>query len=256
MVVEPSMCVIQSIDLNSFEFVSEFTATDYIICNRLTHYCPDLSYVNKTKTLVVSDHSFCRLVEHTDQFLGDIAGLINKNSSQASTEVSRFFRNRNILIQQTGIQAHVYKVGTYFQTGGCATMVARTLSFTKMAGVSGLKIIESQPLLIIALPTVGAMFFHGCGSIIGNNTVGRTFNTIGNTLNLPMFFVESVYNTYASPVINRIFGIPTLLNYTKQALRGPGLDPSEATKFLSNIEKKSIMEHVKCYLITKLGGKC
>lgn len=71
-----------------------------------------------------------------------------------------------------------------------------------------------------------------------------------------MFFVESVYNTYASPVISRIFGVPTLLNYTKQAMRGPGLDTQEATKLLGDVKKSSIIKHVKCWLIKKLGGNC
>jgi hypothetical protein len=64
-----------------------------------------------------------------------------------------------------------------------------------------------------------------------------------------MYYAESIYNTYASPVINRIFGIPTLLNYTKQARRGPGLDAQEATKMLGDLKKESIIKHMKCWVI-------
>ena len=109
--------------------------------------------------------------------------------------------------------------------------------------------------MLIRLPTVGAMFFHGCSSLAGNTTVGRTFNTIGNILNLPMSYAELIYTIYASPAITRIFGIPTLLNYTKQANRGPGLDAQEARKLLTDVKKDSIIKHLKSWVLKKLGGK-
>ena len=109
-------------------------------------------------------------------------------------------------------------------------MAARTLTMAKAAGVSGLTLIKAQPLLVIVLPTVGAIFFHGCGAIAGNNRRGCNTIGIGNVLNIPMRFTELTYNTYLGPFVNKTLGIPTILNYTQQAQRGPGLDASEALK--------------------------
>jgi hypothetical protein len=249
---------VDPIELQQFQFnpESHFSSTGYTICNELTKRCHDVGYLPLSKTFVMTDNSFCQLIQDTEEFIYDVALSLDVTNKEAVSAVANFFTDRSILVSQSGLPGYVYKIGTYAQTAGSATMVARTVSFAKMAGVSGLKIIQTQPLLLITLPTVGAMFFHGCGSIAGNNTVGRTCNTIGNTLNLPMSYAESVYNTYASPVINRIFGIPTLLNYTKQARRGPGLDAQEATKLLGGIKKESILKHMKCWVIKKLGGKC
>lgn len=122
--------------------------------------------------------------------------------------------------------------------------------------MTGWHLIKAQPFLIIALPTVGSMFFHGCGQLIVNNTVGRGFNIVGNVLNLPMIFTELTYNTYLAPAINRTLRIPTILNYTKQAQRRPGFNASEALKLITDIEKDSIVKSIKCFLIKKLGGEC
>jgi len=74
-------------------------------------------------------------------------------------------------------------------------MVAQTVSLSKLAGVYGSKIIQAQPLLIVAIPTVGAIFFHGCDAIAGQNLVGHTCNSIGNALNYPMRLCEMIYNS-------------------------------------------------------------
>lgn len=211
------------IELQQFQFnpESQFSSTGYTICSELTKRCHDVDYLPFSRTFVMTDNFFCHLIENTDQFISDVALSLDVSNNEAVSAVSNFFKNRSILVSQSSLPGYIYKIGTYAQTAGSATMVARTVSFAKMAGVSGLKLIQTQPLLLITLPTVGAMFFHGCGSLAGNTTVGRTCNTIGNPLNLPMFYLKSIYNTYGSPVIDRIFGIPTLLNYTKQAQRGP-----------------------------------
>jgi len=245
-------------DLQQFKFDtgSQFSSTGYIICNEISKRCNDIGYLPSSRTFVMTDNSFCRLVEGTEEFISDVAMTLNVDESQALTAISDFFSDRAILVQQSGIQGHLYKVGTFIQTAGSAAMVAKTMSIAKMAGVTGLQIIKAQPLVVVALPTVGAIFFHGCGSIIGNNTVGRTFNTIGNVLNLPMAYCESVYSAYISPLILKTTGIPTLFNYTKQAMRGPGLDSQEATKLLGGIKKESIIKNIKCWVIKKLGGNC
>lgn len=244
-------------DLNQFKFNSgsEFDLSGYTICNELVQNCQDISYFPNTKSFVLTNDSFCKLVEN-EMFLDNISKGLNISKGEAVNQIANFFSDKMLLVQQTGVQKYLYKVGTFAQTAGSASMTARTLVMAKAAGVTGLNIIKAQPLLVIALPTVGAMFFHGCGQIIGNNTVGRSFNTIGNILNLPMTFTEITYNAYLAPLVNRTLGIPTILNYTKQAQRGPGLDASEALGLLKSSEKGSIIKSLKCFVIKQLGGKC
>jgi hypothetical protein len=250
--------IFSSIDLEPFEFnpTSEFTPTGYKICNQLTNHCTEIGYLPKTKTIVLTDNSFCQLSQNPQSFIDDVAVALNMDNKQSIREIAKFFEDKTILVQQGGVEGYLYKVGTFAQTAGTASMVARTISLAQAAGVSGIKILRAQPLMLVAVPTVGAMFFHGCGTLIGNNTVGRTCNTIGNILNLPMFFCELVYNGYVSPVINQTIGISTVLNYTKQMKRGPGLDTMEAIQMLKYSKKDSLIKILKCWIIQKLGGKC
>jgi hypothetical protein len=248
----------EPIDLGKFTFNSgpQFDRSGYTICNEFIKSCQDLSYLPNTKTFVLTNDAFCQLVEQNQLFIDNVSNALSIDKNQAISEIAQFFKDKTLLVQQKGLQGHLYNVGTFAQTAGSATMVSRTIVMAKAAGVTGLKIIQVQPFMLVVLPTVGAMFFHGCGSLAGNNTVGRTCNTIGNILNLPMSYCESVYNLYLAPVVNRTIGIPTVLNYTKQAMRGPGLDSAEAIKLLYDGQKKSILKTIKCFLIKKLGGKC
>ena len=51
------------------------------------------------------------------------------------------------------------------------------ISLAKLAGANGLQIVKAQPLLVVAFPTTGAMFFYECRAIVGNNTVGKALVT-------------------------------------------------------------------------------
>jgi hypothetical protein len=218
--------------------------------------CKDVAYFPNSKSFVISTDTFSHLVETNDLFISNVSKALEVDKGQAIKQISDFFVDKPFLVQQTGVQGGLYRLGTFAQTAGAASMLSRTLAFSKAAGVGGLIIIQAQPLILVALPSVGAMFFHGCGTLLGNTTYGRTCNTVGNILNLPMAGVELIYNVYGAPIVNATFGIPTILNYTKQAKRGIGLDTKEALDFICAAKKPSILGTIKCYIIEKLGGEC
>ena len=85
----------------------------------------------------------------------------------------KFFQDKNIVVQAGGVQGAVYKVGSYFQSAGSAGLVSQTIGIAKLAGVSGLRLLQGQPALAIATPTTGAIFFYGCGTVAGNNRIGK-----------------------------------------------------------------------------------
>jgi hypothetical protein len=68
-------------------------------------------------------------------------------------------------------------------------MLAKTIVMAKAAGLT---VIRARPLLLVVIPAEGAVFFLGCGMIAGNTTLGRTCDTVGNFLNLPMSYTELV----------------------------------------------------------------
>lgn len=252
-----SSIVPQSVELEKFLYqnANPFDFSGYTICNELERQCFDVSYFKESKTFIVSSDSFSTLMDNSDQFIKNVASELQIGPQAAETKIHQFFSDKMILVQQKGIQGALYRLGTFTQTAGSASLVSTTLVYAKAAGVTGFRIIQAQPVMVIALPTVGAMFFHGCGSLIGNNIVGRTCNTIGTVLNIPMMFTEMMYNSYISPLVIGITGVPMLLNYTKQAQRGPGLDIEEVRQLAGSVKKHQpkLWKSIKYYLRKKLG---
>ena len=159
-------------------------------------------------------------------------------------QVQKFSQDKNIVVQVGGVQGAVYKVGSYLQSAGSAGLVSQTLGLAKLAGVSGLRILQAQPALAIAIPTTGAMFFYGCGAISGNNTIGKALVTTGDVLALPMKGVEIMWNSYGNPVIQKVFGIPVILNMTQTFKTGPGYTLKEIRNYIP-LNNTSLLKSIK-----------
>lgn len=140
----------------------------------------------------------------------------------------------------------VYKVGFYMQSAGSAGLVTHTIGLAQLAGVSvsGLQILKAQPLLAVAIPATGAIFFYGCGAIFGNNTVGKVFITTGDILALPMKGLEIMWNSYGNMAVQKVFGIPVILNMTQTFKTGPGYTIQEISRY-APFNKKSIFKVLK-----------
>lgn len=233
-------------------------SANFTICDQLVKNCYDLSYIPKSKTFIMSDGSFCRLVDQQQVFLNNVSQVLNVDSTEAGKQIAKFFEDHQILVQPTGVQGAFYKVATYLQSGGSALLVARTITMAKAAGATGAAVIKTQPMLLVAIPTTGAIFFHGLGMLAGNNTFGRTCDMVGNFFILPMHGFELTYNAYIGPFVNKTVGFPTYLNYTQQVMRGPGFSVSEAQKLLAQGQKNTVVKQtwnvVKNFIIKRLGG--
>ena len=122
-------------------------------------------------------------------------------------------------------------------------LVANTIAFAQLAGVSGLQILKAQPYLAVAIPTTGAMFFYGCGAIAGNNGIGKALVTTGDALALPMKGVEMMWNSYGNPV---------LLNMTQTFKTGPGYTLKEIHNYIS-LNNNSLVKAIKGKIIKWLS---
>lgn len=246
------------IDLEKFTFNSgsQFDLSGYTICDEFMKNCQDFSYFSNTKTFFFANESFCNLVNQNKLFINNRSKVLNVDKNQAMNEILQFFDDKTLLIQQKRIQDLVHKIGTFVQTSGSMWIIARTRAMAKSGGMMGLNIIKSQPLIVIAIPTVGVLFFHVCGQLAGNNKVGPTCNIIDNILNVPMGYTELLYDSYIAPIINRTIGLPIILNNIEQAQRDPSLGDTEAIKPLTDSQKGSIMKGIKYFLVKKLEGKC
>ena len=96
------------------------------------------------------------------------------------------------------------------------------------------------------------MFFYGCGAVVGNNTIGKAFVTTGDVLALPMKGVESMWNSYGNPVIQKVLGIPVILNMTQTFKTGPGYTINEIRNYIL-LDKTSLVKSIKNKVIKWLS---
>lgn len=237
------------IEPSQFKLGDEFR---YQFCDQISQLCGSFQVIPETQTLVLDYNGFCNLVSKSDVILSTISSDLGITKVSAIEQAQKFFQDKNIVVQAGGVQGAVYKVGSYLQSAGSAGLVSQTLALAKLAGVSGLQILQAQPALAIAIPTTGAMFFYGCGAIAGNNTIGKALVTTGNVLALPMKGVEIMWNSYGNPVIQKVFGIPVILNMTQTFKTGPGYTLQEIRNYipLNNI---SLLKSIKNKVIKWLS---
>lgn len=237
------------IEPSSFNLGDDFS---YQFCDQISQLCGSFQVIPETQTLVLDYNGFCNLVSNSDEILSTISSDLGVTKVSAMEQAQKFFQDKNIVVQAGGVQGAVYKIGSYLQSAGSAGLVSQTLALAKLAGVSGLQILQAQPALAIAIPTTGAMFFYGCGAVAGNNTIGKALVTTGHVLALPMKGVEIIWNSYGNPVIHKVFGIPVILNMTQTFKTGPGYTLQEIRNYIP-LNNTSLVKSIKNKLIKWLS---
>ena len=234
---------------------TEFALGDkftYKFCDHISQVCGSFNIIPETQTLVIDYDGFCRFVSNSNEIINTISFDLAITEISAMEQAQNFFQDKNVIVQAKGIQGMVYKAGSYIQSAGSAGLVSQTLGLAKLAGVSGLQILRAQPALAIAIPTTGAMFFYGCGAIIGNNAVGKIFVSGGDILALPMKGVEIMWNSYGNYVIQKVTGVPVILNMTQTFKTGPGYTLKEIRNYIP-INRTSLLRSVKNKIIKWLS---
>ncbi len=231
------------------ELGDEFT---YQFCDQISQLCGAFRVIPETKTLVLDYDGFCSLVSKSDIIVSTLSSDLGITKESAMEQAQNFFSDKNVIVQAGGAQGTLYRVGSYLQSAGSAGLVTQTLALAKLAGVSGLRILQAQPGLAVAIPTTGAMFFYGCGAIVGNNTVGKALITTGDALALPMKGFEIMWNSYGNPVIQKVFGIPLILNMTQTFKTGPGYTLEEIARYIP-LNRKSALKTIKEKIIAWLS---
>jgi hypothetical protein len=227
------------------ELGDEFT---YQFCDQISQLCGSFRVMPETKTLVLDYDGFCKFVSKSDIIVSTLSSDLEITKESAMEQAKNFFRDKNVIVQAGGAQGTLYKVGSYFQSAGSAGLVANTLALAKLAGVSGLQILKAQPYLAVAIPTTGALFFYGCGAIAGNTKIGKALITTGDTLALPMKGVEITWNFYFNPIVQKVFGIPLILNMTQTFKTGPGYTVEEVARYIS-LTNTSFVKAIKNKII-------
>ena len=242
----PILADIVNLDL---ELDGEFT---YELCDQISQICKTFRVIPETKTIVLDYEDFCTLATNSDMIVDGVSYNLVIPKESAMQQAQNFFSTKTVIVQAGGVQGAFYKVGSYLQSAGSAGLVMNTIGLAKLAGVNGLQILQAQPILAIAIPTTGAIFFYGCGAVAGENVVGKALITAGNALALPMKGAEILWNSYGNPVIQKVFGIPLILNMTQTFKTGTGYTVQEVAKYIS-FDKTSAVKILKSKTIKGLS---
>jgi len=236
--------------LDTLELGDEFT---YELCDQISQICGTFHLIPETQSLVLDYNGFCKLVSKADMIIDNISYNLIITKDSAMQQAQNFFNNKNVIVQAEGVYGTFYKVSSYLQSAGITRLVVKTLGLAKIAGVSGLQILKAQPMLMlaVAIPTTGTIFFYACGAIVGNNIFGKALVTTGNILAFPIKGVEIMWNLYGNLVIQKVFGIPLILNLTQTLKTGPGYTIEEIYRYIP-LNKKSLLKTIKEKIIRLL----
>jgi hypothetical protein len=223
----------------------------YEFCDQISQVCATFRVIPETQTLIIDYDGFCQLTSQSSTILDTISYNLAISKDDAMEQAQNFFTDRNIIVQAGGVQGSLYTLGSYIQSAGSAGLAMRTIQLAKLAGVSGLQILKAQPMLAVAIPATGAIFFYSCGAIVGNTTFGKVLITTGDILAFPMKGVEIMWNSYANPAFQKVFGIPVILNMTQSFKVGPGYTLTEIARYIP-VNKKSILKTVKEKIVSWL----
>ena len=127
-----------------------------------------------------------------------------------------------------------------------------TLPLAKLARISGLQILKAQSYLAVVISITGAIFFYGCRAIALNTTIQKDIIITGDSLALTMKGGEIIWNSDGNPIIQKVFGIPVILNMTQTFKTGPGYTIEEIAKYIA-LNNKSLFKAIKDKIIDRLS---
>lgn len=240
-----------SFDTGQFSIPAD--SFDLSFCRVINDVCGTVHFIPKTGKIVMEYPSFCNLVKNSEFIVSSLADTMGVETSVAVKQAQEFFSKNDLVVSPVGFQGKVYKMGSAIQSYLPAGYVSTFIMNARLIGAEGVHLMANNAGMYLALPTVGSLFFYGCGIIAGNNVVGKSCNTAGYILSRPMALTEHLWNNGPAVLIHKTIGIPIVLNQTKALVKGSGYSYNEVKKFIG-IDRKSLLKKVKNWLIRKLGG--
>lgn len=200
-----------------------------ILCN-LGETCNGLNYFPHTGKIILDSNQQSQLINNFEQLIPKIAKNLNVNQETAIEKSVDFFSDKEVVVQPTGIRGKVYNLMRTVQNYVPMIYTSEAVSAMKTTGMTGLKIVNQNPLTFVGATYIGSIFFSYCGSVAGNNAVGSVFNFTSFVLSRPMRGVEITLNGLILRPISNVVGLPLILNGTQEVLAGKGLSIEESAK--------------------------
>ena len=95
----------------------------YQFCDQISQLCGSFEVILETQTLVLDYNGFCNLVFKSDVIINTISSDLEITKVSAMQQAQKFFQNKNVIVQASGVQGAIYTVGSYLQLAGSAGLV-------------------------------------------------------------------------------------------------------------------------------------
>jgi hypothetical protein len=207
-----------------------------------------------TQILIIKDEKFLKLVENYQSIMEK---YWNKTSSVPISSFDDFYKtalkskdpmilkhfdqvikNKEVVfVPKSFVYRSLYFGFRFVQAYGPLYHVVNTLNSARVLQISGRPWFESNPLLLITTPAVAAVALYSFGTMVGcDSKLGKVLTAGGDIMYLPMYFVELIFNNYATPIFIKTMGAPIVLNYTKTLKigHGPGINYDDIKNYISD----------------------
>lgn len=208
-------------------------AKSSIFCDIIKQECVGSVYIDKSNTLVMTNKSFEGVLDTINENLSNLDLVDPVAHSKLVQDTLSFFEQKKVIVTQQGFQGAIYKAGHFAQSYGSTALTVKSVMMSRALGVTGSDVLVGQPLLIVTVPTIGGIFFHAVSMFVGQNAVGKSFQTVGNILLMPMKATELILNNIIFLPVGKFTGVPMLLNMTQTINMGPGLSIEDAKKLVN-----------------------
>jgi hypothetical protein len=240
---------IQRINIAGFSIdnFKTFDPAGYTILCRLGETCEGLHYFPSTSKIILDSNGQSHLLYNSlgTDFIPSVAQDLGISQQAAIKTSMDFFSDKKVVVQPTGLQGKLYNIMRYAQNSVPMVYTCEAVSVLKTTGMTGIQVVVKAPLTFVGATYIGAVFFGYCGSIAGNNTVGRICNVTSFGLSRPMRGVEITLNGLILRPISNLLGLPLILNGTQEMLAGKGISLQEYTKIGIAFERLSNSTAVK-----------
>ena len=228
-------------------------ASDEVLSSFLHQNFPSYKICSETNKLILTDKDTLKFITeftNSTELTSKLAKTLDTTEVDATVRMFNHLKKHDVLIQPTGLNALLHQTQLWATAGGSAVHSFLVTGGSQVSGITGLPLVTTNPMLVLTIPTTGAIFFAGMERVCAGTPAGKAFGLLRDGCLLPLAFGQTLYNhLIAGPILGRV-GIDAPLNLTSYLQFGAGIkgtDFRSARKLIGPATKllKTFIENSK-----------
>jgi len=193
---------------------------------------PSYSMCKSTNKIIISDKDLSKFTNNSTEFINELSKTFSISEEKATFKILEHFQKHDVFVRPTGISWFVHRTQLLAAGPGsaCHTMLATASSH--MTSLTGLELLSANPVLLITIPTTGALFFAGAERVFAGTLIGKGCGVLRDGCLLPLALGQTIYNKI---LILPAFGLLNVtvppLNLTSYLKFGEGIKNADSPAF-------------------------